>query len=62
MKQLDIFIGVVLITLLLISLKLLNVISWSWIFVLTPIWLNVIVYLVILIMLFLFKVISELID
>lgn len=62
MKHLDIFIGTLLITLLLILLKLLNIISWSWIFVLTPIWLNIIVYLVVLIMLFLLKVISELLD
>lgn len=62
MKHLDIFIGTILITLLLIILKLLNIISWSWIFVLTPIWLNIMVYLVIFSLLFIFKVISELLD
>lgn len=62
MKHLDIFIGTILITLLLTCLKLLGIITWSWIFVLTPIWLNIIVYLVVIIMLFLFKVLSELID
>lgn len=51
-----------LLTIVFITLKLLNVIEWSWIWVLAPIWIPTILVILFLIVLFVILVIAEIKD
>ena len=54
------FVG--LLTIVFIALKLLNVISWSWWWVLSPLWISAGLVVAILVFLFLFWLVVELLD
>lgn len=48
-----------LLTILFIALKLTNVIAWSWWWVLSPLWIPIIIVLVIAIVVFLIKLVAD---
>lgn len=61
-KHLDIFIGTILVTCIFIMLKLTSIINWSWLFIFSPIWINILIYLVILVLIIGFKMIVDILD
>ena len=51
------FVG--LLTIVFITLKLLGVISWSWLWVLSPIWINIGLGIAVIVAVIIYKVIKE---
>lgn len=51
------FVG--LLTIVFITLKLLGVISWSWLWVLSPIWINIGLVIAVIVAAIIYKVIKE---
>ncbi|GAA0763829.1 hypothetical protein [Clostridium sartagoforme] len=51
------FIG--LLTIVFITLKLLGIITWSWIWVLSPIWINIGLGIVVILCVIIYKVVKE---